>query len=165
MEIRKLAAADAAAYRKLRLEALALNEDAFGASLEDTLKMPLSKTADRLSGVHASTFGAFLNGELVGNVTLSRETGAKLLHRASVYAVYVTPAARGKGIARHLMAQLIETAVASKEIEQLYLAVSSGNAPALKLYENLGFEKYGVDVRAMKIDGRYIDEELMVKFL
>lgn len=165
MEIRKLAAADAAAYRTLRLEALEQDADAFGASLEDALKAPVSQTADKLSSSHASTFGAFLNGELVGNVTLSRETGAKLLHRASVYAVYVTRSARGRGIARHLMEELIEAAVASKEIEQLYLAVSRGNAPALKLYENLGFEKYGIDVRAMKTGSRYIDEELMVKFL
>ena len=165
MEIRKLTVADAAGYRALRLEALAHDGDAFGASLEDAQNAPLSKTADRLNGANAKTFGAFLEGKLVGNVTLSRDTGTKLLHRASVYAVYVTPSARGKGIARRLMQELIEAACATEEIEQLYLAVSCGNTAAMKLYENLGFKKYGIDVRAMKINGRYIDEELMVKFL
>ncbi|HSP22452.1 MAG TPA: GNAT family N-acetyltransferase [Planococcus sp. (in: firmicutes)] len=165
MEIRKLSAADAENYRELRLEALANDADAFGASLEDAQKAPLPKTADRLASADAMTFGAFVNGQLVGNVTLSRDTGTKLLHRASVYAVYVTRSARGQGIAHRLMQELIEAAYATEEIEQLYLAVSSGNIAALKLYENLGFEKYGIDVRAMKIGGRYIDEELMVKFL
>lgn len=165
MEIRKLSAADAGNYRELRLEALANDADAFGASLEDAQKAPLSKMAGRLAGADAMTFGAFLNGRLVGNVTLSRDTGTKLLHRASVYAVYVTPSARGQDIAHRLMQKLIEAACATEEIEQLYLAVSSGNTAALKLYQKLGFEKYGIDVRAMKTGGRYIDEELMVKFL
>jgi ribosomal protein S18 acetylase RimI-like enzyme len=165
MEIRKLTAADAMDYRALRLEALANDGDAFGASLEDAQRAPLSKTADRLAGTDAMTFGAFLEGKLVGNVTLARDTGTKLRHRASVYAVYVTASARGRGIAYRLMQELIAAAGAIEEIEQLYLAVSSGNTAALKLYKNLGFEKYGIDVRAMKIGGRYVDEELMVKFL
>lgn len=165
MNIRRLSAADAPSYRELRLEALINDADAFGASIEDVQKSPLSKTADRLAGANALTFGAFLHGKLVGNVTLARETGAKSQHRASVYAVYVTPAARGKGIARNLMQKLIDAAREIEELEQLYLAVSSGNTAALALYEALGFKKYGVDVHAMKTQGRYIDEELMVKFL
>ncbi len=165
MEIRKLSAEDASVYRELRIEALINDGDAFGASIEDTLNAPLSKTADRLSGEHAMTFGAFLDDKLVGNVTLSREKGAKYEHRASVYAVYVTPDARGKGVANNLMQKLIDAASEMKEVEQLHLAVSTGNAPALALYESFGFKKYGVEVHAMKTEGRYIDEELMVKFL
>lgn len=93
------------------------------------------------------------------------ETGAKFRHRASVYAVYVTPSARGKSIARQLMETLIDYAKQHDEIEQLYLMVTSTNIPAVRLYGHLGFLKYGVDLRSMKTEGRYLDEDLMVKFL
>ncbi|MGO1060040.1 N-acetyltransferase family protein [Planococcus sp. FY231025] len=165
MEIRKLGPEDAAGYRTLRIEALTKDPDAFSASLEDALKAPLQKTESRLSDKAAVTFGAFEDGKLVGNVTLAMEMGTKTGHRASVYAVYVTPSARGKGIARRLMETLIGYAKRHREIEQLYLMVNSANVPAVKLYGHLGFLKYGVDLRAMKAEDRYIDEDLMVKFL
>lgn len=165
MEIRTLDAKDAARYRALRIEALTNDPDAFGASLEDALKAPLEKTENRLSAETSVTFGAFEADELVGNVTLAWETGSKSRHRASVYAVYVTPSARGKGVARILMETLIGFAEQHDEIEQLYLMVTSTNLPAVKLYGHLGFLKYGMDLRSMKTEGRYIDEDLMVKFL
>lgn len=165
MIIRQLDAKDAAMYRTLRIEALTNDPDAFGASLEDALKAPLQKTENRLSDKTAVTFGAFEEEKLVGNVTLSMETGSKSRHRASVYAVYVTPSARSKGIARQLMETLIEFADQHSEIEQLYLMVTSTNMAAVALYGHLGFLKYGVDLRSMKTEGRYIDEDLMVKFL
>lgn len=165
VEIRKLSAADAAIYRKLRLEALKLNGDAFSSSLEDAEKAPVEKTESNLANVHATTLGAFLDGQLVGNVTLSKETGKKTMHRAWVVGVYVTPAARGKGVAHLLMDKLIQAARESSEIEQLRLGVSTGNSAALNLYRSLGFLKYGTEVRSLKIGDRYIDEELMVKFL
>lgn len=165
MNIRKLDAKDAAEYRVLRIEALTNDPDAFGASLEDAQKAPLAKTENRLSDSTAVTFGAFDEGKLVGNVTLSMETGLKFRHRASVYAVYVTPSARGKGVARRLMEELIDYAKKHAYVEQLYLMVTSTNTPAVNLYNHLGFLKYGVDLRSMKTEGRYIDEDLMVKFL
>lgn len=165
MNIRKLDARDAAEYRELRIEALTNDPDAFGASLADALEAPLAKTESRLSDESAVTFGAFEEGKLVGNVTLSMETGLKFRHRASVYAVYVAPSARGKGVARRLMEELIAYAKGHDQVEQLYLMVTSTNTPAVKLYNHLGFLKYGVDLRSMKTEGRYIDEDLMVKFL
>jgi RimJ/RimL family protein N-acetyltransferase len=45
------------------------------------------------------------------------------------------------------------------------LAVVSENEAALRLYEAVGFVEYGYEKRALKQDGRYFDEVLMVKFL
>lgn len=165
MEIRQLGPEDAAEYRTLRIEALTNDPDAFGATLQDALDAPLQKTVSRLSDKAAATFGAFDEGKLVGNVTLAMDTGTKTRHRGSVYAVYVTPSARGKGVARRLLETLIGFAKQQEEIEQLYLMVNSANVPAVKLYGHLGFLKYGVDLRSMKAEGRYIDEDLMVKFI
>ncbi|WKA53312.1 GNAT family N-acetyltransferase [Planococcus shixiaomingii] len=165
MEIRILTADDASAYYALRIEALRLAPDAFSTRLEDALNRPIEKTKENLSLEYAVTFGAYIDEKLVGNVTLSRNTSPNMNHRASVYAVYVTPEARGMGTARRLMEELIAYAESWSGLEKLDLMVASHNEPAKKLYNALGFEKYGVDVKAMKTKEKYIDEDLMVKFL
>jgi len=45
------------------------------------------------------------------------------------------------------------------------LTVISENEAARRLYRALGFIEYGVEKRALKQNGRYYDEVLMVKFL
>ncbi len=45
------------------------------------------------------------------------------------------------------------------------LTVMSENEAARRLYRALGFVEYGVEKNALKQDGRYYDEVLMVKFL
>jgi ribosomal protein S18 acetylase RimI-like enzyme len=165
MDIRELASADAAVYRELRLEALENEPDAFSAVLEDALQKPLQATADSLASGSAVTFGAFAEGRLAGNMTLLRETGKKLRHRAYVLAVYVTPGARRNGVAARLMEELLDYAHEWEGVEQLYLSVASHNHSAIQLYQRFGFEKYGTEYRAMKTENGYVDEDLMVKFL
>ncbi|MBF6632895.1 MAG: GNAT family N-acetyltransferase, partial [Planococcus sp. (in: Bacteria)] len=50
-------------------------------------------------------------------------------------------------------------------LERLDLMVASENLQAIELYEKLGFEKYGTEIHAMKIGEKYIDEDMMVKFI
>ena len=45
------------------------------------------------------------------------------------------------------------------------LTVVSENEAARRLYRTLGFIEYGLERRALKQNGRYYDEVLMVKFL
>ena len=45
------------------------------------------------------------------------------------------------------------------------LAVVNENKAACRLYGALGFVEYGYEKRALKQDGQYYDEVLMVKFL
>lgn len=165
MDIRILSAEDAKAYRDLRIEALGNDPDAFAARIEDALEKPVEKTKEILALENAVTFGAFVGEKLLGNVTLSRNLSPKMNHRASVFAVYVTPEARGKGIAQRLMEELIAYSKKWGGLERLDLAVSSNNDSAKRLYETLGFRTYGIDRKAMKTPEKYIDEDLMVKFL
>lgn len=156
---------DAQVYYELRIEALRYCPDAFAARLEDAIQRPVSKTAESLALENAITFGALNEGELLGNVTLVRNTTPKLEHRASVVAVYVTPGARGNGVASQLMQELLQFAANWQGLERLDLMVASENLPAIGLYEQLGFEKYGTEIKSMKTPEKYIDEDLMVKFI
>ena len=54
----------------------------------------------------------------------------------------------------------IETA--RTQVLQVHLAVTASNGAAVALYEHLGFIRYGTEPRALKVNGRYLDEHLMV---
>ncbi len=79
--------------------------------------------------------------------------------------MYVAPEARGQGIARALVSELIARARALPGLEQINLAVVTTNAAARNLYLALGFEVFGVERRALKLGDTYLDEELMVLML
>ncbi|GAM14142.1 GNAT family N-acetyltransferase [Mesobacillus selenatarsenatis] len=165
MEIRRLNGGDAEGYRVLRHEALLKNPEAFSSSYEDEMYYEASDYGQRLDSKFTYTFGAFNEGQLVGVVTLVPEGKVKIRHRANIFAMYVTPSQRGHGTGRLLMKMAIQQASELTSIEQIYLTVNASNEPAKKLYSSLGFETYGVDKKAMVIDGTYHDEDLMVLFL
>jgi RimJ/RimL family protein N-acetyltransferase len=53
---------------------------------------------------------------------------------------------------------------AGTTVKQLHLGVASHNEPALRLYQKAGFVIYGTDPRFQFVNGRYVDEHLMVRF-
>ena len=112
----------------------------------------------------AVTLGAFVEGRLAGAMTLVRNPALKQRHKANVYAVYVAPYARGHRLGDRLLAALVDWARAAG-IGQLHLTVSVTQQSARTLYLRHGFAVYGLEPRAMRVDGQDVDEELMVKFL
>ena len=165
MEIRRLNGGDAEGYRFLRHEALLKNPEAFSSSYEDEMNYEASDYRQRLDSKSTYTFGAFNDNQLVGVVTLVPEEKVKLKHRANIFAMYVTSSQRGRGLGRELVKTAIQQAAELSSVEQIHLTVTSSNEPAKKLYASLGFEPYGVEKNALRIDGTYYDEELMVLFL
>ncbi|ADC51716.1 acetyltransferase [Alkalihalophilus pseudofirmus OF4] len=162
MDIRLLDAANAYDYKCLRLRALKHHPEAFSSSYEEEKKWSLKKTEKRLTLDHFITFGAYVDEQLVGMVTLLKEEKQKIMHRGTIVAMYVAPEQRKSGIGKALVKQAILTAKNECEMERIYLTVTSTNLPAKRLYESLGFTPYGVDQHALKIDDCYYDEDLMV---
>lgn len=80
-----------------------------------------------------------VDGRLVGNASLTRESGAPGV--MSVSNVAVLPAYRHQGIARRLMEAVIRRAV-ERGAKRLLLEVNDDNVAARQLYESLGFELY-----------------------
>jgi ribosomal protein S18 acetylase RimI-like enzyme len=160
MNIRRLTEADAAAFREIRLEALRTSPESFGASYEDNKDRPDSAFADMLKRY---VVGAFIDGVLAGNAGFYSETNLKEVHRGHIWGVYVRPAYRGTGVARALIEDII--AHARQHVLQLELSVVTSNETARTLYERLGFSTYGTVPRALKVNGQFVDEHLMVKRL
>lgn len=167
MNVRRLSAKDAEQYWDLRLEALKTNPEEFITTYEEAMKRekPIERTAENLSSESAHTFGAFLEGKLQGVVTLVPGTHEKFQHKADIFAMYVSPNSRGNGIGKRLIQACIDQAK-DIHVEQINLTVVSSNNLGIRLYQSMGFEKYGFEKNAIKLGKQhYLDEDLMVLHL
>jgi ribosomal protein S18 acetylase RimI-like enzyme len=166
MKLRRLGVLDAENYMNIRLQALKNNPEAFGSSFEEEKDRTVELYEQRLTSGDSFTYGAFQHQQLVGTVTLVREKYVKCRHRANIVGMYVAPENRGSGIGRLLLIEAITQAKTIEEIEQLNLSVVTTNKPAKKLYTSLGFEVFGTEKRALKLDEQtYLDEYHMVLFV
>ncbi len=166
MDIRLLTEADAQKWWGLRLQALREEPQAFGTSYETALAIPeaekLAQFFQRVSNSDNFIVGAFDGNLLVGMMGLFRENGLKSQHRAKIWGVYVTLEVRRQGVAKALLRKLIEHARTSPGLEQLHLSVVTLQTAALRLYLSQGFEIYGTEPHALKVDNHYFDEDLMI---
>jgi ribosomal protein S18 acetylase RimI-like enzyme len=157
LQVRQLCGDDARAFQAIRLNGLRRHPDAFGSSWEEEVERPLGPTAEALENHFVA--GCERAGVLVGVAGLRKGAALKTRHRGVVWGVYVEPEARGLGAGELLLAAIIERA--RTEVEDLTLTVSAHNASAIALYRKFGFLEYGLDQRALKVDGGYVDEMLM----
>jgi ribosomal protein S18 acetylase RimI-like enzyme len=158
--VRLLTAADAPAFRTLRLRSLHDHPDMFGSTPEEW-GTDLQLYSDRIAA--CPTFGVFEHDALVamGVLGVVGRTMTKIRHKVEVWSVYVTPEVRGRGHSRRIMAQLIAEAH-DRGYEAIVLTVAAHNSAACQLYESLGFFRYGTEPRHAKLaDGRYVDDHLM----
>jgi RimJ/RimL family protein N-acetyltransferase len=160
-QIRRLETPDAALYRDIRLEALQRNPEAFGSTFERENAQPLS-WFDASIG-RAAIFGAFLDGRLAGMAGYAAQEGSKQAHKARLWGMYVRAEARNAGVGKRLVTAVLGHA--RGRVEMVQLTVVSENEAARRLYSALDFVEYGYEKRALKQDGRYYDEVLMVNFL
>jgi ribosomal protein S18 acetylase RimI-like enzyme len=164
VEIRFLTSADAREWSRLRLQALQGDPEAFSSSVEEHQTLTPEDIARRLGSETGDSFvaGAFDGALLVGVAGFFRERGPKLRHKGTIWGVFVDPAWRAQGIGRSLLRAVLDRGTRIQGIEQVLLSVSTTRPVAAKLYRSFGFMRFGVEPRALKIDGRFIDEEYMV---
>lgn len=172
MVIKVLAEVNATQFWDLRLKGLRENPEAFGASYEEELNIPINNLIIRFKtdfiGPLEDNFilGAFdENNDLVGMVGLRRERRAKMKHKASLWGMYVSSQLRQTGIGRLLLVELLNKAKEIKGLEQISLGVVSSNEQAKGLYTSVGFEVCGLEKNALKIGQTYFDEDIMVYFI
>src|SRR5450830_1112922 len=159
MQILRLSPADAKSFQALRLFALQEKSSAFGSSHEEELALPMATIAARLmEKSDRGIWGAFEGDELVGLLGLARENMRKLSHKASLWGMYVAPAARGRGVARALLLELLAFIRTVPAVMQVNLSVNAANLVAIALYESEGFIVFGQEACALMIEGEPHDE-------
>jgi RimJ/RimL family protein N-acetyltransferase len=108
---------------------------------------------------HAAVFVAENAEGIVARLSLARDSHPASPHVADL-GLMVALGHRRRGIGRALLDQAVEWARES-EIEKLELHVFPHNEPAIKLYEQFGFEREGLRRGHFRRAGRLVDTVLM----
>jgi RimJ/RimL family protein N-acetyltransferase len=97
--------------------------------------------------------------EILGHVQV---TAIDPIHRSASVGILIGKAGnRGRGYGKEAMQLVIDYCWRTLNLSRLSLNVHATNAPAVALYEALGFETEGVLRSALFIDGAWIDLKLM----
>jgi len=91
---------------------------------------------------HAAVFVAEAGGEVVGRLSVARDSHPASNHVADL-GLMVAPGYRRRGIGRALLSRAVQWGQ-DVGIEKLELHVFPYNEPAIRLYEQFGFEREGL---------------------
>lgn len=166
VHIRWLEEDDAPAFAALRREALRDAPAAFEMTTAEHDSIPHRVFAAQLGAERRSrsgVVGAFVNDRLVGMAGVSRHVGERVQHKTSIWGVFLRPEVRGQGVGRQLVDLLINFAFETWKVRQVTLRVTTEQLPARNLYSSLGFRTVGTEPESLFVDGRFFDEDVLVK--
>lgn len=147
-------------YKKIRLEALKNDPQAFGSSYERENqksdnewkeKLMLSNTDDSKKifvGIDNDSNGFLAIGGAY----------AENLGEWNVIAIYVNPKYRGQGVSKILLSEIINTLKARGNVKRLILRVNVNQQAAVNLYRSLGFVIINKEEKQLLGDGNFYDE-------
>lgn len=167
MEYRRLIHTDLDSYYENRLRAVEAHPTAFLTTVEETRlngKAHFLNTL-ALAGHERAIFGALNEGKVVGAVGIFQQERPKLVHKAQLWGMNVDPEFRNRGVGENIMRLLVRHAKEKLKVVSINLTVESNNIFAIRLYEQFGFKKWGVEPKAMIVDGKYYDEDHMTLLL
>jgi RimJ/RimL family protein N-acetyltransferase len=98
---------------------------------------------------------AFVDGQPVGECTLSRRIPGDMHHTGTI-GIVVLDGFRGIGIGERLMTEVLRKS-RRLGVWLVELEVVTGNEPAVRLYEKLGFRQVGVIPNKILRDGKHRD--------
>ncbi len=168
--IQKLSLEHTSAYRELRLLSYQESPYAFSESYEDEHQKNIDDFKDEIiqDSYPEEYFilGCFDGDKLVAFVKFKRDQRTKARHKAMVYAMYVHPDYRGKGLGKQLMQYILDKCGEMPDMEQIHLWVlHHKRASAANFYKSLGFKSMSKVIADLKVENEYIDAEYMFYYL
>lgn len=127
-------------YRGIRLEMLLEAPDAFWFTHAD--EVGLDERGWRRQVERAWLVQAREGGEVLGSAGLGPHWEPDREATATLFGMYVTPRARGRGVGELLVGAVLDEARRQGR-EEVVLEVVEDNAPAIALYERCGFVATG----------------------
>lgn len=167
MEVRKIITKDAKDYQQFRRSALINSPILFLENLEEFDSKSLQDISEQIEALEKSNgsflLGAFDEGsQLMGIIGFHRQTGPRLDHIGEIWGLYVDPKARGQSLGQILISQTIREASQLSGLKQIKLQLEAGNTKAKNLYESFGFKVWGMEPRAVQVDGIFYDDYHMI---
>jgi ribosomal protein S18 acetylase RimI-like enzyme len=147
--------------RAIRLEALQTEPAAYSSTYEETLAWSDEEWRRRLADDRRIQLLARVQSRPIGVVGgyLGSDEGDDSV--AVVFAMYVNENYRGKRIGKLLLTSLIDRLSAFPQITTIRLGVTQTQAPALRLYESVGFQVVGKTEEGIVVNDRRYDELIM----
>jgi hypothetical protein len=105
-----------------------------------------------------------MEGELGRSLSLVRHRDSEKTKHVRNLAMGVARQYRGMGVGTALMDYAIRWA-RQRKVKKIVLSVFSTNRKAIALYEKFGFASEGRRKRQFLIDGKYVDEIMMGRFV
>jgi ribosomal protein S18 acetylase RimI-like enzyme len=134
---------------------------AFLASPEDDVADSEAAVREMLSGGSDSVvFGAHAEG-LIGMLGFYRLAQKKAAHKCNLWGLYVAPQWRRQGVAARLLEAAIRHAQTLPGLVSVHLSVSESAGAARSLYEKLGFETWGLEPDALRVESSSAAEHHM----
>lgn len=159
VEVRRLRPEEAERYVAHRREMLIDTPWAYQGTPDDDSLLDADQVAKWCAHPEYGLFGAVdADGAILSSAGFFRDEPVKTRHKATIFNVYTTPAARGQGLARRVLELVLEHAAKVEGVLVAQLGVSETTPDARRLYERLGFEAWGREPRASQIDGVLKDE-------
>ncbi|WP_213532741.1 MULTISPECIES: GNAT family N-acetyltransferase [unclassified Paenibacillus] len=116
-----------------------------------------------LDSGHSTIFVAEQDGTLAGQIMVIGSSLARKKHTAYIV-IGIKQEFTGQGLGSKLFSAM-EGWCREKGVHRLELTVMKHNIAALRLYEKTGFRIEGSKMHSLVMDGEYIDEYCMAKYL
>jgi ribosomal protein S18 acetylase RimI-like enzyme len=159
MKVRRLEERDISPFRGLRFRALRESAEAYVGHIREEQELSPgefgAKTFSWDETPWRFVYGAFLDGRLTAACGFRRLLPLNLQHKGELWSVYVAPEGRGQGLGKAVVAATIEEARRLAGLERINVYASGPEA--VGFYKQLGFMVFGVEPRAKKVNGVYVD--------
>ncbi len=166
MKIKILDSKDVLEYKRIRLEGMKVNPEAFSSSFEEESVQPISFFSNRIEKSDTSVVvGTFDGNKLIGTAGFFRECRTKLSHKGFIWGVYLSPKYRGQGYSASLFSKLISEIQTFEQLKKIQLNVNSDNSAAKRLYTKFGFKSVATEKDALRVAGKFHDADIMELYL
>lgn len=103
-------------------------------------------------------------GEVIGScgITVANHTIQKHIGEIGII---LNPAAHGMGLGKKLFQKVLAEGIKKLKFKIVRLDIFSKNKIAINMYKSFGFEKIGTIKGGASLYGKYLDNDIMVKYI
>ena len=162
MKIIRLTPKDYDQFYSLRLASLedcpeefATDAEAWKNAVRETINKLLIHSEERQD---APILGAWKNDELVGLVGVNRDLRLSVMHKSSLWGLYVLPEHRKQGLGCALLDEVIKVARGTSDLRLIRAVVTITSEDAISLPKKYGFKVFGQEPEAKRLNTLYYDQ-------